>query len=410
MAIIPLTDVESRANYFHRRVLLNLQYWGDYVAANTTDIAALDGERPRIVRAISFGLELNEAWSIAYKLITAFSPYMERRGFWEPWNSVLSWAIKAAHRSEDVAAEVNLSSLLARLLQRQGRDRQAIAYYRRAITLSRRIGDYFNEARACTNLGYLYIEQGYWRRAEVLCCHALTIFEQISSDHGRAHTENHLGILYTEQNLWDKARQHLECACALWQSMGDDHGLMRGFINLGMLYLEQDQPDKALVYLEKALDQARLTGEEAEIGTIYRNIGLVHRRKGEPAKAEMYARQAEAIFQRFSNLPKLALVRDNLGLACLAQGKWQEAWQQLESALETWRDLKHEYGEIRTLLYMVEYELARGDYSKAAARLDELEQLDRQNNWIQRYPGLQPLLIKQRRSLPGRSTQQAAAS
>jgi tetratricopeptide (TPR) repeat protein len=409
MAVIALTDTQSCANFFQRRVLINLQYWRDYLAVNTTDVAALDREQSGIIRAISFALDLDEAWSAVYKLIITFSPYMERRGYWETWNWVLSRAIEAARWAEDTAAETHLSALLARLLQRQSRFKDTIARHRHTIRLSRRIGDRFNEARACTNLGYLYIEHDHWHRAEVLCRHALAIFEQIGSDHGRAHTENHLGILYSRQRLWDKARLHLERACALWGSMGDDHGLMLGFINLGLLYNELECPAKALRYLEKALQQARLTGEEALTGTIYLNMGHAHRLMGEPARTESYARQAEAIFRRFSNSFYLPLAWINLGEACLDQGRWQEGRLHLEAALEACRQSHHKYGEIKALMGMLEYNLVVGNHQEVSEQLPELEQLVRENNRDRHSRQFETLLTKFRRSLAGASTRPAAA-
>ncbi len=409
MAVITLTNTQSCANFFQHCVLINLQYWRDYLAVNTTDVAALDREQSGIIRAISFALDLDEAWSAVYKLIVAFSPYMERRGYWETWNWVLSKAIEAARWAEDVGAEVHLSALLARLLQRQSRFKQAIAWYRRTIRLARRSGDRFNEARACSNLGYLYIEQGYWYRAEVLCRHALSIFEQVGSDHGRAHTQNHLGILYTRQCLWDKARLHLERACALWGSMADDHGLMLGFINLGLLYNEMECPTEALHYLDKALQQARLTGEEALIGTIYLNMGYAHKLSGEPAQTEAYARQAETIFRRFSNSLYLPLAWINLGEACLDQGRWQEARLHLEAALEACRRLQHKYGEARALVGIMDYNLATGNHQKVVEQLPELERLVKHHGQGGHNHQLESLLTKYRHSLAGPSTRQAAA-
>ncbi len=401
MAVVPLTDSQSCANFFQRRVLVNLQYWRDSPAIKTTDVAVLDQERTGLVRAITFALEIDEAWPLVRELITALSVYMERRGYWETWGQVLKQAVETARRVEDGAGAVSLSLLLARLLQRESQLKQAIARYRQTIRLARQIGDEYNEARACSNLGYLYVDRGYWYRAEVLCCHALSIFERINSDHGCAHTENHLGYLCIRQYRWRLARQHLERACKIWQSMGDDHGLMRGFINLSLLYLDMERPDEVLTYSKKALQQAKLTGEEAEIGTIYMNMGDAYRLSGESAKAEAYAWQAEVIFRRFSDSVGLAWVQYNLGLACLDQKKWQEAKLHLEAALQAWRRMANKYWEIITLTGMVEYELAKDDRAQAARQLSEVERLINQYDQNRQDPHWQSLLLKYRRSLTG---------
>jgi tetratricopeptide (TPR) repeat protein len=410
MADVILTDAQSRTEFFRQTILVNLQYWQGWLETRRADVALLDRERNGIVRAISFTLDLEGAgWSSVRELIVAFSPYMERRGHWNIWNGVLSRAIRVAEYMGDVAGVASLSTLLARLLSWQNRFQESIAYYRRAIHTSRQIGDLFGEARACTNLGYYYIEHGHWPRAEVLCWHALKTFEQIDSDHGRAHTENHLGILYTRQNLWGQARQHLERACAIWQGMEDNHGLMRALINLGLLYNEMGLPDETLPCLEEALHQARVTGEEAETGKIYVNIGIAYDLKGEPAEAEAYAWQAEAIFQRFSNLWGLAEVWGNLGLACLGQKKWSEAITHLQASLELWRSLKNKQAEIKTLMYMVEYEVATGHQSQAIELLDEAERLISQHDLEGQDRHLQSLLANHRRSLISDSTETSEA-
>ncbi len=394
MAVAVLTNTPNYGDFFRQRVLLNTQYWRDYVTNRVTDIAALDGERDRIIKAISFALDLENVWPFVYELIVTFSPYMERRGHWETWNWLLDRAIKVAQQVEDTSGVITLSALFARLLQRQSRPEQAITHYRRTIRLARQTENYFETARGCTNLGFLYIEQGHWYRAEVLCCYALNIFEQLGSNHGRAHTENHLGLLYTRLAQWDKARQHLERACALWQAMDDHHGLMYGYINLGVLCIESGNFDQALPDLEKALQQATLTGEEAYIGKIYLNMGIVYRLRGELSQAEAYARQAEKIFRRFSNLRELANVWSNLGLACLDQGKWAEARQYLDVSLEARRKLHHQYDEIKSLIHLLEYELALGNRKKARAQLHEVERLIDPHRQVELSRHLQSLLAK----------------
>jgi tetratricopeptide (TPR) repeat protein len=398
VTIVALTDLQSRLNFFQERILLNLDYWRSYLSRH--EITALEAEQNQIIKAITFALEMPEAWPSVYELILRFSPYMERRGYWEAWSEHLGRAIEAAQESADLGSAITLSVLLARLLQRQSRLEEAIAQYRRIIPMARQSQNLFEEARACTNLGYLYIEEGYWDRAEVLCCHALTLFEQVKSDHGQAHTENHLGILYTRQGLWEQARQRLEHACTLWEARGDAHGLMRGFINLGLLYDEMNHPDAAIIYLEKALQQAKLAGEEVEVGAIYMNMGIAFRLKKEPVTAERYARQAETIFRRFFNSVWLPFLWINLAGVYIDQERWSEADQLLTTALSTCRNLKNEQGEIKALLMMVEYELARGNLAQAVTRLNAVEDLIRPHQRKKQYRYLEMQFLKYQDSLP----------
>lgn len=356
---------------FHHHILSNLNYWRDYVLAHPTDRAALEHGRSRIMTAISFALALEEAWPALRDLIEAYTPHIERGGYWTPWSLLLSQAVEAGQQRGERAGVVLLSALLARLWQQSGRLRRAIAQHRTTIRLARHSGDLYNEARACSNLGYLFVEEGRWYRAEVLCQHALTLFEQLDSHHGRAHTENHLGILYTHQCHWVRARQHLAQACALWQAMGDDNGLMQGLINLAVLSNEMAQPAQSLTYLDEALALAHRTGEEAELGAIYLNRGLAHYLAGDLAQAEAEIWRAEAICRQLGYSIRLAEVWHDLGLIYTAQGNWPEAYRYLTAAREVWRG-QDKYHETKILKAMVEYELARGHRSGAQAQLEEL--------------------------------------
>jgi tetratricopeptide (TPR) repeat protein len=370
MATPRLSDTQGRADFFQQSLLANLGYWQDWLETTGDQVVALDQHRAGIVKAILFGLDLDEAWPAVRELIETCSSYMERRGYWDSWGSILELALKVAGRQGDEAGLANLSALVARLLHRQGHFQESAAYYRRTMRLARRSGDRFNQARACSNLGYHYIEHGYWQRAEVLCCRALALFEQLDSDHGRAHTQNHLGLLYLRQGRWDRARTYLEQACALWQALRDNHGLMYGFLNLGSLYNELGQPHQALPYLQQARQLAVISGEETEVALIDLSLGNTYRLSGRAFEAEAYAHRAEARFQRFSNFYNLPLAWNNLAGACLDQGKWQQAAGYLQQALESCREMKHRHGEMLTLGSWVEYELARGDLPAAKRRLE----------------------------------------
>ncbi|MCB9098578.1 MAG: tetratricopeptide repeat protein [Anaerolineales bacterium] len=363
----------------------------------------MDQERANVIRAIAYALDMEEAWPSVYELIMTFSLYMEKRGYWDNWNQILRRAAKAAEQNNDTGKGINLSVLLARLLFQQSRFKEAVICYRQTLHLTRQLGDRFNEGRICSNLGYYYIERGQWYRAEALCCHALSLFEQINSAHGRAHTENHLGILYTWQQRWDQAQKHLEQACKLWSSMQDEYGLMRGYINLGGLYNWIKYPDKSMFYLEKALHQAQLTGAETDMGTIYMNMGVSYRLAGDFSMAENYAKQAEIIFQHFSNTTGLAQVWDNMGVLYFKQGKLQKANQYLERSLNMWRTLNNRKGEIRTLMEMIEFELATGNLLQAQILLKKVEQLIGQNRMMQ-YQDLQERFIYYHQQLGEHST------
>lgn len=400
MEQVSLTDTQSRNIFFERCILNSIDYWHSWLANNKTDITTLDRDRHNIVKAISFALYLEEAdWPTTRSLIEIFSPYVEKRGFWENWGSILSRAIEVAQQLKDTPNEVKLSILAARLFFRQSRLKEAIKYYRRTVRLARQVGDQFNEARAYTNLGYHYAEQGQWYRAEVLCCYALQLFEQINNDHGLAHTHNHLGYLYTCQCRWEQAQLHLQQACQIWQTIRDMHGLIFGYINLGGLYIRLDQPFPALSYLKKALDLAKHTGEQILVGTIHMNIGSAYMLGGKFNQAEKHAQQAEHIFQKFTNISGLAQVWNILGDIHLRQQQFQGAKQYLKKSLTLWLKLDSTVGQIEVLLDLIALELACKNYAQAKAYFGQGERLIGFSYQATIYHNYLSRLDKYRRSL-----------
>ncbi len=393
---------------FGRSIQINLSYWQNFIERHH-DFRTLEQERSRILRAISFGLDLRQAWQVTYALIIAYSPYIEKRGLSDQWSALLAQAVDSAQQCQDQSAEVTLRLIRARLLRKQGDFFKAMQVYRKIIQLCRSLADAFNEARAYTNLGYLYIEHGQWRRAEILCLHALHLFDQIENNYGRAHTQNHLGLLYTRLHKWQEAEQYLAQACETWRTMGDQQGLLLGQINLGLLHNEMDSPHAALLNLHQALTLAQQLGDEAQIASIYINMGVAYRLLGMATEAASYAQQAETLYRRFANLVGMGLAWDNLGLAYFDQNQLPTAKHYLEKALETWRQLQNQHGEIRTALYLLECEIVEEKLLNAATRFAQLEERNEEHNWLQRYPDLTEIFARCRQRLHGETTSDASA-
>lgn len=382
MATAPLTHSQNCANFFTTAVLTNLTYWQNNSAVQSLETEILDEEREGLMRAISFGLSVDDAWPVVSQLIETLSPYMERRGYWAIWEQILNQALDLARQRDDTARCVVFSLLLARLLQRQSKIKETIRQYRRTVYLTRRCVDQFNEARAYTNMGYLFIEQGRWLRAEVLCCRALAVFEQLNDLHGLAHTENHLGILYMRLGQWgeDKsilfqAQPHLERACNYWQMNQDDYGLVYGYTNLGMYYLLLEQANKALIYSEKALDYANQVGERTLIGSIAVNIGMAYELQKNYTQAEYFYLKAEKTFKQYCNAYELANVQKNLGSIYLAQQQQSRGFDYFTLSLAYWRKVNNSYHIMETMIYLGKCELARSNIRKASDWLEQAEKL-----------------------------------
>lgn len=361
------------AAFFRQAILANLAYWRRWLTDQTENVAAWDRERRNIVKAIDFGLDVGPAWSSTHALMTAWSPYMERRGHWHEWHHSVRQAITVArqHAHEDQLPELFL--LLARLARLRSQYAESARYFRRTIATARAIGDRYSEARACSNLGYHFYETGHWDRARVLCHHALAIFFDMQSAHGRAHTHNHLGLLYTAQGDLNRAHRHLEQACSIWSAMADKHGLMRGLTNLGLLYRDMGDNEQSISHFHHATDLAKETGEELTVGNILVNLASVHRNRNEVSDATTCIDQADLIFQRHAYLHGLTVVQHYRGSLLLDEGAPGKAEPYLLAAREGWRAFGNRTYETEVLLMLVRCAQMHNENERAASLLQEAE-------------------------------------
>ncbi|MEM7132080.1 MAG: tetratricopeptide repeat protein, partial [Chloroflexota bacterium] len=379
---------------FRRGTERNLDYWQAWLEQHSHEVDRLHRDQAGVVKAIWYGLDVPDALPSAYALIEQFSPYMEHRGHWQSWGNVLDTAIETAQGTNGNAQLPSLSISHARLLRHQSRYLEAVSEYVRAIRLSRQAKDRYAKARAWSNLGHLYIELDRWWRAEVLCVHSLQIFEETDSVHGRAHTHNHLGILYTRQCRWDVAWHHLQQALSLWQEMDELYGIAVANLNLGKLANDMrmeavEPPCSAHGFLERAIDYGTQTADEVAVAIARMNLGITYKLDGELDEAERIFHDSAKIFEEYGDALSLALISDNLGVIYGERGNPKQAMHYLQKALDKWRALHSRYGEIRTLLYLAEWELKIWSKKSGQDWLEKAGDLLSQGNTGEKYPSLQ---------------------
>lgn len=69
MTLISLTDSGACQKFWQQRILINLEYWQEFVAHHANEVARLDREWETLVRGIALGLELTTGWPQTFQLI-----------------------------------------------------------------------------------------------------------------------------------------------------------------------------------------------------------------------------------------------------------------------------------------------------------------------------------------------------
>ena len=377
-----LTHHADRVDFFQEMILNGLRYWQDHVAVQQIDVPVLDSERDGILNALTRGLEFDRAWPLVRKLIDALASYMERRGYWTAWRTVLERAMAISQRVGDIGGETTMTALLARLSQRQSRGEDVVRYYRRAMRLAKQHDNQYEFARACCNLGYYYIDASRWWRSEVLSLKALEIFEALGSEHGLAHTHNHLGLLYTRQGRFCEVESHLETACELWESMDDNQSMINGLLNLGLLQLQVARGKEALTILKQAEEKCYKSGEKSDLATVLLNMSSAYQSMHEYDKALNYTLRAEKLFLRDGNELGLARVQNSLGLQFHQNDPKRDVMPFFIKALALFKNLNYVDGELDVLANIVRIQIEKRDCRAASIYLDALKAI------IQSHPAL----------------------
>lgn len=172
---------------------------------------------------------------------------------------------------------------LAVLLQRLGRQPEAIEQYRQAL----RLDAHFSPARV--NLVTLYSGAGQLDEAQALLREGLALKDMPASDHGNL--AYMLALLLVEQGKADEGLEWLGVAAR------EMPGNARVHYNQGLLLAQMNRRDEALQTLRKGLE-----GSPEDPDLLYALVYL-HATAGEASLAEQYAQRMRAVAPDDPRLP-----------------------------------------------------------------------------------------------------------
>ncbi len=120
----------------------------------------------------------------------------------------------------------------------------------------------------------------------------------------------------------------------------------RAYVDLGRALERNDETDKAIENYVKA------TSLDTEYATAYLRAGICYSRKSDFASATAAFDKAQTLFKAFANAEGVTEVLRQRGILLRGIGKFDEANQQFQQALETARATGNEFQQISSLLEM----------------------------------------------------------
>ena len=249
------------------------------VPAGSQAMAWLDAERAVLVNLTRQAAETGfdrQAWQLAWSLAVFF----RMRGHWHDLVDTQRFALAAARRLRDQNAQARAHRELGLAIAQASRFRQAHSHLRRALRLYENLGDQDGQARtritiamvlerqgrdrealdstlaalhpppadtrppekaitqmtrgiALHNLGWYHGRLGELAQARTRCEHALQLFRDIASPYCQAITLESLGYIHHRLGDHDRAIAQYRLAADHYRQIGDLYSLARTLDQLG---------------------------------------------------------------------------------------------------------------------------------------------------------------------------------
>lgn len=229
--------------------------------------------------------------------------------------------------------------VLGAVLDSQGRYRDAVDCYQRALGLSRAAGNRVHQASQLHNLGWIHLHMEDYQAAADLCRQALSVYEEIGQPPGVAQSRHGLAAAYAEFGRPDEALALAEEALLVLLEYDEAVGHAEIMATIGRIYQLQGRPADAVEQLDEALVLARRTHNPAVTAHTLNALGEAHQCAGDHRHAIACHEQAHELARRAANPPEVARSLLGLGDALASSGDPVRARQCWLAAHETYTRL-----------------------------------------------------------------------
>jgi tetratricopeptide (TPR) repeat protein len=214
--------------------------------------------------------------------------------------------------SKDDEISGYLMGSLGILYNQIGSYKKAIKYHKKALVISREIGDRQGEGKCLGNLGNAYLNLGKVKKAIKYYQNALVIAKEIGDRQGEGARLVTLGNAYFNLVQVKKAIEYYQNALVIAKEIGDRRGEGNAIGNLGNVCRYLGHVEKAIEYYQKTLVIAREIGDRRNEGIWLGNLGSTYRNQGQVKKAIKCYEKALVIGKEIKDPRIINLCEENL--------------------------------------------------------------------------------------------------
>jgi len=333
----------------------------------TADAASawLDAERSVLVAVA--GCMAKDGWPEHAICLSAilFRYYRDIGGHYIDALAVHTYALHAAERNGDRAAQADALRNRGMVDYRLGRYQQAADQIRQALEICHDLGDRSGQARAHSNLGVVLWGRARYQPAAEHFRQALALHRELGDQFGQANALDSLGTALGRIGHYQQAAEHHRQALEICRELGNRRGEARARANLGAVLSWQGRCPEAVGHLESALAVFRQFGDRLGEADALKDLAAALRRQGRYHEAVSHHKQALAMFLELGNRSGETEALNGLGEAFLASGQPGDALARHASALVLASQIGDAYEQARAYRGLARARQAVGDLRQA---------------------------------------------
>ena len=216
--------------------------------------------------------------------------------------SSLKKALKISKKLGDPVSEASALNSLGSMYQYQGKYDTAVQYYINSIELSEKHNLQSNLGDAYISMGNIHRAQGDFEKTQLYTNKALECFEEAKYEEGKAVAYNNLASSMRQQNKPLEALNYYIMANEIFAKVENYEGLATSANNIGTIYHVQGELDNALIYYNQAIEYAKKLGDLKLVATAMNNIAHIEKAKGNHKKAISINEEALEIAQKSNHI------------------------------------------------------------------------------------------------------------
>jgi len=286
--------------------------------------------------------------------------------------SLCQQGIEMALAAQNTQAAIALYTLLGNCMERLSQFESARENIEKGLQLARSSGNLTMESKLLNAYGMAHTLQGNLLQASADFQHSLALAHQIGDLRLQARALTNLGMATTQLGDYSRSLEYYEQALVLARQIGARNGEAVILGNLGFLAANLGDYPHARSYTEASLRTAREVGLQYYETMALINLSAQLGALDEIEPAIRYAQEALKLAQQIGDQTSQTWAHTYLGHHLLTQGRYRDATEAYQIAVQSWRELNQPVLATEPLAGQARLALAQGDPTLARQFVDEI--------------------------------------